>query len=98
KAGAEIKGLALASALWCRYCCGETESGTKTAPNDPRWTRLQQAARQARDNPLAFLDMRDIFGEAAQHPVYRAAFSDAVSKLWAQGVRAILADYLGGRL
>src|SRR5579872_328406 len=98
KGGAGIKGLALASALWCRYCYGETESGKKTAPNDPSWTRLQQAAQQARDNPLAFLAMRDIFGEAAQHPVYRSAFSGAVSKLWTQGVRTTLADYLAGRL
>ena len=98
KGGAGVKGLALASALWCRYCYGETESGKKTAPNDPSWTRLQQAAQQARDNPLAFLAMRDIFGEAAQHPVYRAAFSGAVSKLWTQGVRMTLADYLAGRL
>ena len=27
KSGASIKGLALVSALWCRYCYGETESG-----------------------------------------------------------------------
>jgi mannitol 2-dehydrogenase len=94
KAGADVKGLALVSALWCRYCHGETESGKTIAPNDPNWTRLQAAAKSARTNPLAFLDMKDIFGAAAENPAYVAAFSGALSNIWARGVRATLADYL----
>jgi mannitol 2-dehydrogenase len=86
------------SALWCRYCHGETESGKTIAPNDPSWERLQAAAKQARTNSLAFLDMKDIFGQAAGNPAYVAAFSGALSRLWKDGVRATLADYLGGRL
>src|SRR5208282_2354188 len=35
KAGASFNGLALVSALWCRYCYGETESGKAIPPNDP---------------------------------------------------------------
>jgi mannitol 2-dehydrogenase len=97
KAGADVTGLALVSALWCRYCYGETESGKAIAPNDPNWARLQAAAKQARTDPLAFLAMKDIFGAAAGNSVYVAAFSGALSKLWAQGVRATLADYLGQR-
>jgi mannitol 2-dehydrogenase len=97
KAGGEVKGLALVSALWCRYCHGETESGKKIEPNDPSWERIQAAAKGARADPAAFLAMKDIFGEAARSPVYVAAFSDALSKLWRNGVRATLADYLAGR-
>ena len=96
KSGATVKGLALVSALWCRSCHGETESGKTIAPNDPNWDRLQTAAKLARANPAAFLAMKDIFGEAAGNPVYVAAFSDALSKLWAHGVRATLTDYLAG--
>jgi mannitol 2-dehydrogenase len=98
KSGADAKGLALVSALWCRYCHGETESGKTIAPNDPNWARLQGAAKAAKINPLAFLEMKDIFGEAAQGPAYVAAFSGALSRLWKNGVRATLADYLAGRL
>jgi mannitol 2-dehydrogenase len=98
KAGADVKGLALVSALWCRYCYGETESGKTIKPNDPNWARLQAAAKPARNDPSAFLAMKDIFGEAAKNPTYIAAFSEGLSKLWAQGVRATLADYLAGRL
>ncbi|HTM77529.1 MAG TPA: mannitol dehydrogenase family protein, partial [Devosia sp.] len=39
-AGQSVTGLALVSALWCRYCYGTTESGAVIAPNDPSWDRL----------------------------------------------------------
>ena len=94
--GASIKGLALVSAMWCRYCYGESESGKVIPPNDPSWDRLQAAAKPARTDPRAFLAMRDIFGELADDPAYVAAFSGALGALWTNGVRATLADYLVG--
>jgi mannitol 2-dehydrogenase len=97
KSGASIKGLALVSALWCRYCYGETESGKPIAPNDPNWKRLKEAAKPARNNPQAFLELRDIFGDLAHNPGYVRAFSDALSALWARGVRSSLADYLSDK-
>ncbi len=97
KAGASVKGLALVSALWCRYCYGETEGGKAIASNDPSWERLQAAARPARGDPTAFLAMRDIFGELAENPTYVSAFSNALSSLWTGGVRATLADYLAAK-
>src|SRR5271169_1964120 len=97
KAGASFNGLALVSALWCRYCYGETESGKAIAPNDPSWERLQKAAKPARNDPLAFLKLRDIFGELAENPAYVRAFSDALASLWARGVRSTLADYLSDK-
>ena len=95
--GASVKGLALVSALWCRYCYGESESGKAIPPNDPSWERLQAAAKPARADPRAFLAMRDIFGELAETPAYVEAFSSALSALWTRGVRASLADYLAGK-
>jgi mannitol 2-dehydrogenase len=94
KAGASVDGLALVSALWCRYCYGETESGKAIAPNDPSWDRLREAARPARSDPRAFLKLRDIFGELAENPAYVGAFSNALASLWARGVRSTVADYL----
>ncbi len=94
KSGASVKGLALVSALWCRYCYGETESGKPIAPNDPSWERLHAAAKPARGDPLAFLKLRDIFGDLAENPAYVAAFSAALSSLWAKGVRMALGEYL----
>jgi mannitol 2-dehydrogenase len=98
KAGGSIRGLALETALWCRYCYGETESGKPIAPNDPSWERIQTAAKRARSHPRAFLKLSDIFGKLADEPAYVGAFSDALSSLWARGVRATLADYLSDKL
>jgi mannitol 2-dehydrogenase len=95
--GASVKGLALVSAMWCRYCYGETESGKTIPPNDPSWDRLQAAAQPARNDPRAFLAMRDIFGELADNPAYIGAFSGALASLWANGVRATLTDYINGQ-
>jgi mannitol 2-dehydrogenase len=94
KASAGVRGLALVSALWCRYCYGETESGKTIPPNDPSWERLQAAAKPARSDPTTFLAMRDIFGDLSQNPAYVGAFSSALAALWTRGVRSTLADYL----
>ena len=97
-AGQDIAGLALVSALWCRYCHGESESGKVIPPNDASWDRLQAAAKAARHDPRAFLGMRDIFGALAEDATYVAAFSKALAQLWNAGVRSTLDNYLQGRL
>ena len=51
--GRPVDGLALESALWCRYCFGKTESGKEIAPNDPAWDRLQGATKPARKDPYS---------------------------------------------
>jgi mannitol 2-dehydrogenase len=96
--GAPVTGLALVSALWCRYCYGETDSGKPIAPNDPSWDRLTERARAARDNPAAWLEMTDIFGDLAGNPAYVAAFSSGLETLWSAGTAETLTRYLGGRL
>jgi mannitol 2-dehydrogenase len=97
KSGTSIKGLALVSALWCRYCYGESESGKAITPNDPNWEQLQKAAKTGRNDPQAFLQLHHIFGDLAANPSYVRAFSDTLSALWARGVRSTLADYLSGK-
>ena len=96
-AGAGVAGLALVSAMWCRYCYGESESGKTIPPNDPSWDRLQAAAKPARNDPKAWLAMSDIFGDLATNPTYVEAFSSGLSSLWSKGVRATLAAYLGAK-
>ena len=48
-AGKGITGLALESALWCRYCFGETDSGAVIEPNDPNWDRLAGGVQGGQD-------------------------------------------------
>ncbi|WP_196259793.1 mannitol dehydrogenase family protein [Pelagibacterium limicola] len=96
--GASVTGLALVSAFWCRYCAGTTDSGAPIAPNDPAWDRLQTAALAAKSNPVIFLEMRDIFGTAADDSRYVEAFSSALRTVWEIGARETLVAYIENRL
>ena len=93
-AGKGIEGLALESALWCRYCFGTTDSGTVIEPNDPSWPRLQEQAKAAKDNPAQWLAMDDIYGVVGTSPVFAKAFADALGSLWSRGTTATLEAYL----
>ena len=97
-AGQSVTGLALVSALWARYCYGESDSGKPIPPNDPNWERLTSLAKQAKSDPVAWLSMGDIFGPLASNPTYVAAFTTALSSLWSRGTKATLEAYLGGVL
>ena len=97
KAGQSIDGLALESALWCRYCYGVTDSGAAIEPNDPNWDRMTETARRAKDESSAWLAMADIYGPAGQSPVFAAAFARALGDLWRDGTADTLSAYLASR-
>ncbi|NYZ15566.1 mannitol dehydrogenase family protein [Azospirillum sp. RWY-5-1] len=97
-AGASIDGLALGSALWCRYCFGETDNGRPIAPNDPNWDRLTATARQARAEPGVWLDMTEVYGEVGRAEPFRDRFAHALRALWTDGTAAVLARYTDGAL
>jgi mannitol 2-dehydrogenase len=92
--GLPVEGLALESALWCRYCEGTTDSGKVTEANDPNWDRLQDRARAARDDPAAWLSMADIYGRTVEAPAFRDAFGRWLQALWSDGTAATLQRYL----
>ena len=94
--GADVEGLALVSALWCRYCSGTSDSGQVIEPNDPNWDRLVSIAHKARQDPMAWLSMEDIYGETGQSEIFRERFSTALSALWSDGVERVLTRYLEG--
>jgi mannitol 2-dehydrogenase len=95
-AGGSIAGLALVSALWCRYCAGTQDDGTEIPPNDPNWDMLQPLALQARVNPQLWLDgLITVYGEVAANDRFAKAFGAALHQLWDRGTAAVLTDYLG---
>jgi mannitol 2-dehydrogenase len=96
RAGRSIAGLALESALWCRYCYGVSESGKMIEPNDPSWDRLQALSRKAKDDPVQWLTMDDIYGDVAKSDVFRTAFAGALNSLWNRGTEQTLRDYVAG--
>ncbi len=93
--GGPVEGLALVSALWCRYCYGTTDSGTEIAPNDPNWDYLQAQSRAAKDTPVIWLQMKPIYGDLHKDPRFVAAFTKALNALWEQGTAKVLVDYIG---
>ncbi|MGQ7843872.1 mannitol dehydrogenase family protein [Granulosicoccus sp. 3-233] len=96
--GDSVEGLALASALWCRYCFGETESGAVIEANDPSWGHLVERARAARSDPGAWLGMREIYGDLAHVRLFSQPFTRALKALWADGTESTLRRYLEGTL
>jgi mannitol 2-dehydrogenase len=93
-AGASATGLALVSALWCRYCAGVSDNGTVIAPNDPNWDTLHAVAKSAQTNPQAWLDQPQIYGDLAQNPNFQADFAAHITRLRDFGCAATLAKYL----
>lgn len=97
-AGVGINGLALESALWCRYCYGETESGQPIEPNDPNWDRLVTMARAAKLDPMAWLRMEDIYGDVGRSTVFQERFAYLLGALWDAGVEKVVTRYLNETL
>ncbi|MCB5177223.1 mannitol dehydrogenase family protein [Microvirga lenta] len=96
--GADVTGLALVSALWCRSCAGTDDAGAPFTLDDPNAARLTAAARAAKDDPAAFLALRDVFGDLAEAPAFRNRFGAMLAGLWRDGTRATLQRYLDGTL
>ena len=88
-------GLVLLSALWCRYCYGQSDSGAVIKANDPNWDHLKTKATQARENPTVWLDMAEIYGDLAQDAGVVAQFTAALKSVWGKGTRQAISDYLG---
>ncbi|RWR08250.1 mannitol dehydrogenase family protein [Paenirhodobacter populi] len=93
--GLPVEGLALESALWCRYCAGITDSGQAIAPNDPNWDRLTAVAALAKGDPATWLGMADIYGDLGRNPAFAAPFARWLTALWEQGTEATLKGWLG---
>ncbi|MDY8109067.1 mannitol dehydrogenase family protein [Fulvimarina sp. 2208YS6-2-32] len=91
----DVSGLALASALWCRYCFGTTDSGAAIEANDPNWDRLTERAKAAKTDPSAWLEMTDIYGTLKDEPRFANAFADWLRMLHDKGTAAALKTYLG---
>ncbi len=93
--GMSCEGLALVSALWCRYCAGTSDNGKAIAPNDPNWAALQAIAISAQTNPQLWLEQRSIYGDLADHPTFPGVFAAQLMRLRDQGTEAALRAYIG---
>lgn len=91
--GGEINYLSLVIAAWCRYLNGQDDQGNAIAIDDPLADLLQQQARIGGLDPRPLLSLSEIFGEdLPQSPRFVEAVTDALSKLYKVGARAMLVE------
>ena len=93
-AGTPIDGLALTEALWARMCAGTREDGSIIESNDPQWDKLNAAALAARDNPQAWLEQRDLYGDLGDNARFAESFSRWLRMIRDEGTEAALRAYL----
>ena len=94
KADSPTEGLALTEALWARMCEGTREDGSVIEPNDPIWDKLTAAAKAARDDPQAWLNQRDLYGDLVDNTRFSEGFSRWLRLIWSDGTEAALRTYL----
>lgn len=97
KAGKSVDGLALVSAMWCRYCMGTTEAGETIPANDPQWDALQSKAQAAKKDPTVWLGMIDVYGDVGLDPVFKESFGKALTTIENKGVEIVMQEYIATR-
>ncbi|PZX19593.1 mannitol 2-dehydrogenase [Palleronia aestuarii] len=91
-----IEGLSLVSALWCRYLQGKSDSGAEITIDDPMAETLHDHAVRAKDDPMAFLEMRTIFGSLAREERFTKPFARHLRALEKEGTERVLRRYVEG--
>mmetsp|Transcript_27623 Transcript_27623/g.80050 ORF Transcript_27623/g.80050 Transcript_27623/m.80050 type:complete len:527 (-) Transcript_27623:27-1607(-) len=89
-----LDGLALVSAMWCRYCQGTDEAGNKVPSSDKNWKVLTATAEEAKTNPAAWLAMKEIYGGVGEDKRFADAFAQALKKVNEEGVEAAMRAYI----
>lgn len=92
ESGASIEGLALETALWCRYCLGRDENDQDIEVVDESADVLSAWARSAFSGP-ARPSVPEVFGPLKDHPDFLAAFGRQIDALKSAGVAGALKAY-----
>lgn len=91
---AGISGLALVSALWCRYCAGKSDSGAVVEPNDLLWDSLHSVATTAQSRPSEWLAQTNIYGNLAKNEVFVQTFTKWLKTIQEHGAEGALRSYV----
>ena len=89
-----INGLALVEALWARMCEGTREDLSIIEPNDPNWEELNICAKKSQQNPLIWLEQKEIYGDINKNNNFQNSFSNWLQLLYQNGVESTLKNYL----
>ena len=93
KNSVNVDGLILACALWCRYSIGSDENGKVLDINDGRKELLQDLALQAKENPIVFIQLEEIYGNLSQNEYFANTFSKFLNSIWENGVENTVKNY-----
>ena len=88
--GGEVHRAAAVVASWARFAEGLDEQGRPVPTVDRRADRLEANARRQREEPLAFLAERSIFGGLVDQDSFVNPFLDTLDALHRHGTRATL--------
>ena len=95
--GGPITRSAAIVASWARYAEGVDEQGEPIQVVDRLSERVQEAARRQRDDPTAFIQDRELFGDLVDDQRFVAAYTDALDSLHERGARATLEAIVAAR-
>jgi mannitol 2-dehydrogenase len=88
--GGEVRRSALVVAAWARYAEGVDESGARIDVVDRRREQVMERARRQAEEPLAFLEDRDLFADLQDQPRFTEQYLAALESLHHHGARATL--------
>jgi mannitol 2-dehydrogenase len=88
--GGEVRRSAAVVAGWARYSEGVDEQGEPIEIADRRRETLMASARRQREEPLAFLADRDLFGDLVDDERFTSPYLEALTSLHERGARATL--------
>jgi mannitol 2-dehydrogenase len=92
--GGGIARAALVVAAWARYAEASDEQGQPITVVDRLSEQLTRAAQQQRQNPLAFIEQRDLFGDLVDEPRFVDAFRTALRSLHTDGALATVTNFV----
>ena len=88
--GGEFRRSALVVASWARYAEGVDESGQSFDVVDRRRDSVMARAKQQKEDPLAFLGDRDLFGDLVEDERFTTSYVAALESLHTVGARQTL--------
>ncbi|HLI59929.1 MAG TPA: mannitol dehydrogenase family protein [Solirubrobacteraceae bacterium] len=88
--GGPVRMSAAIVASWVRYAEGADEHGAPIEIVDRRRDEVMALAARAREEPLAFIANRDLFGDLADDPRFAEAYREALTSLHERGARRTL--------
>jgi mannitol 2-dehydrogenase len=94
--GGEIRASVAVVASWARYAEGVDEQGRPIEVVDRKKDALMAAARRQRDDPLAFVADRQLFGDLVDSDRFTTLYRSSLASLHAHGARRTLEALVNG--